>query len=168
MDRDFAKRFSLAGRTVLITGTSSGIGAHLSRIAVRAGARVVLAARRVERLEQVAKDIEWESGQALSVALDVTDGASVEAAFDTAEAHFGVIDVVLNNAGIGNGQRPLEIGEEDWRAMLAPTSTVSGALLRSQRSGWLKQDVAAASSILPRYLVYVSAPAIAITGTSNS
>ncbi|CAI8732958.1 SDR family NAD(P)-dependent oxidoreductase [Pseudomonas sp. IT-P4] len=119
MDRDFAQRFSLAGRTVLITGASSGIGAHLSRIAARAGARVVLAARRVERLEQVAKDIEWESGQALSVALDVTDRASVEAAFDTAEAHFGVVDVVLNNAGIGNGQRPLEIGEEDWRAMLA-------------------------------------------------
>ncbi|CAI8722909.1 hypothetical protein EMIT0196MI5_120147 [Pseudomonas sp. IT-196MI5] len=79
----------------------------------------MLATRRVERLEQVAKDIEWENGQVLSVALDVTNRASVEVAFDTAEAHFGVVDVVLNNAGIGNGQRPLEIGEEDWRAMLA-------------------------------------------------
>ncbi|MNF72617.1 Gluconate 5-dehydrogenase [compost metagenome] len=119
MSQDFAKQFSLAGRTVLVTGASSGIGAHLARLAGRAGARVVLAARRVERLEQIAQDIEFEGGQALSVALDVTDRASVEAAFDAAEAHFGVIDVVLNNAGIGSGQRPLEISEDDWRAMLS-------------------------------------------------
>lgn len=119
MSHDFAQTFSLAGRTVLVTGASSGIGAHLAQVAGRAGARVVLAARRVERLEQLAKDIEWAGGQALPVALDVIDRASVEAAFDVAEAHFGVVDVVLNNAGIGNGQRPLEISEEDWRAMLS-------------------------------------------------
>lgn len=119
MTTDFAINFSLSGRTVLVTGASSGIGAHLARVATRAGARVVLAARRVERLEQVVKDIQWESGEAMAVALDVTDRASVEAAFDAAEAHFGVVDVVLNNAGIGNSQRPLEISEEDWRAMLS-------------------------------------------------
>lgn len=111
--------FSLAGKVVLITGASSGIGAHLARVAGRAGARVVLAARRVERLAEVQRDIEFENGSALSVALDVTDRASVEAAFDAAEAAFGVVDVVLNNAGIGNGQRALEISEEDWRAMLS-------------------------------------------------
>ncbi|CAI8971868.1 3-oxoacyl-(acyl-carrier protein) reductase [Pseudomonas sp. IT-347P] len=119
MTHDFAQNFSLAGRTVLITGASSGIGAHLARVAAHAGARVVLTARRVEKLAQVAKDIEWDCGQALSVELDVTDRSSVEAAFDTAQAHFGVVDVVLNNAGIGNGQRPLEISEEQWRAMLS-------------------------------------------------
>jgi len=119
MKNDFAKQFSLAGRTVLVTGASSGIGAHLARVAGRAGARVVLAARRLERLEQLAKDIHLEGGQACSVALDVTDRASVEAAFDAAEAKFGVVDVVLNNAGIGSGQRPLEISEDDWRSMLS-------------------------------------------------
>jgi NAD(P)-dependent dehydrogenase (short-subunit alcohol dehydrogenase family) len=143
MNHDFAQNFSLADRTVLVTGASSGIGAHLARVAARAGARVVLAARRVERLEKVAKDIEWESGKALSVALDVTDRASVEAAFDTAEAHFGVVDVVLNNAGIGNGQRPLEISEEDWRAMLSTNldgvwrvaQVASQRLVRAGRGG---------------------------------
>lgn len=119
MSHDFAQNFSLAQRVVLVTGASSGIGAHLARVAARAGARVVLAARRIERLEQLTKDIEREGGEALSVALDVTDRASVEAAFDAAEAHFGVVEVVLNNAGIGYGQRSLEIGEEDWRAMLS-------------------------------------------------
>ncbi|MFC4860842.1 SDR family NAD(P)-dependent oxidoreductase [Pseudomonas sp. MAHUQ-62] len=111
--------FSLASRTVLVTGASSGIGAHLARVAGRAGARVVLAARRVERLQQLADAIRRDGGQALPVAMDVTDRASVEAAFDAAEATFGPVDVVLNNAGIGSGLRVLEISEEDWRAMLA-------------------------------------------------
>ncbi len=111
--------FSLASRTVLVTGASSGIGAHLARVAGQAGARVVLAARRVERLQQLADTIRREGGQALPVAMDVTDRASVEAAFDAAEVAFGPVDVVLNNAGIGNGQRVLDISEEDWRSMLA-------------------------------------------------
>ncbi|MFK0090598.1 SDR family NAD(P)-dependent oxidoreductase [Pseudomonas sp. NPDC090755] len=111
--------FSLAGHTVLVTGASSGIGAHLARVASRAGARVVLAARRVERLQQLAEAIRQDGGQALPVAMDVTDRASVEAAFDAAEAAFGPVDVVLNNAGIGQGQRVLEISEQDWSGMLS-------------------------------------------------
>lgn len=116
---DGLNRFSLTGKTVLVTGASSGIGAHLARVASKAGARVVLGARRVERLQQLAGDIGEAGGEALAVALDVTDRDSVEAAFDAAEATFGVVDVVLNNAGIGNGQRVLDISEADWRAMLS-------------------------------------------------
>ncbi|WP_425317844.1 SDR family NAD(P)-dependent oxidoreductase [Pseudomonas nitroreducens] len=114
-----AGRFSLAGRTVFISGASSGIGAHLARVASRAGARVVLGGRRLERLQQLEKDIAWDNGQALAIRLDVTERDSVETAFDAAWEAFGGVDVVLNNAGIGNGQRALDIGEEDWRAMLA-------------------------------------------------
>jgi NAD(P)-dependent dehydrogenase (short-subunit alcohol dehydrogenase family) len=116
---DVFNKFSLAGKTVLITGASSGIGAHLARVASQAGARVVLGARRVERLQQIADDIREAGGEALAVALDVTDRDSVEAAFDAAQAAFGVVDVVLNNAGIGNGQRVLDVSEADWRAMLS-------------------------------------------------
>ena len=112
-------RFSLRGKVILVTGASSGIGAHLARVASRAGARVVLTARRVERLRQLAETIRADGGEAMAIALDVTDRGSVESAFDAAEAYFGVVEVLLNNAGIGNGQRPLEISEEDWRAMLA-------------------------------------------------
>ncbi|WP_435608918.1 SDR family NAD(P)-dependent oxidoreductase [Pseudomonas knackmussii] len=111
--------FSLAGKTVLVTGASSGIGAHLARVASRAGARVVLAARRVERLNQLAADIGWDGGTALAVPMDVTCRESVEEAFKAAEDAFGVVNVVLNNAGVGNGQRALEVSEEDWRHMLA-------------------------------------------------
>lgn len=111
--------FSLSGRTVLVTGASSGIGAHLARVAGRAGARVVLAARRVERLQELAAIIRKDGGEALPVAMDVTDRASVEAAFDSAEAAFGTVDVVLNNAGVGDGKRVLELSEEDWRHMIS-------------------------------------------------
>jgi NAD(P)-dependent dehydrogenase (short-subunit alcohol dehydrogenase family) len=111
--------FSLADKTVLVTGASSGLGAHFAKAASRAGARVVLSARRVERLTKLAEDIQWEGGQALAVALDVTDRASVEAAFDAAEAQFGCVDVLINNAGIGNAERFLEMSEDRWRDMLA-------------------------------------------------
>jgi NAD(P)-dependent dehydrogenase (short-subunit alcohol dehydrogenase family) len=111
--------FSLVGKVVLVTGASSGIGAHLAGVAARAGARVVLAARRIERLAEVQRAIALEQGEPLGVVMDVTDRASVEAAFDAAEATFGVVDVVLNNAGIGNGQRALEISEQEWRSMLS-------------------------------------------------
>lgn len=111
--------FSLTGKTVMITGASSGIGAHLAMVAARAGAQVVLAARRQERLQDLAERIRAGGGQAMDVALDVTQRDSVEAAFDVAQAQFGVVDVVLNNAGIGNGQRVLEVSEEDWRNMLS-------------------------------------------------
>lgn len=102
-----------------MTGASSGIGAHLARVAARSGARLVIGARRIERLEEVASDIQWAGGEVLSVSMDVTSRDSVEAAFDAAQARFGVVDVVLNNAGIGNGKRALDITEEEWRAMLS-------------------------------------------------
>lgn len=111
--------FSLANRVVLITGASSGIGAHLARVAASAGARVVLTARRTERLAELAAQLAEQGAEALAVPLDVTDRASVEAAFDAAQARFGVVDVLLNNAGVGNGQRALELSEEDWCSMLA-------------------------------------------------
>jgi len=116
---DVLNRFSLSGKTVLVTGASSGIGAHLARVASQAGARVVLGARRVERLQQLALEICQAGGEALAIALDVTERNSVEAAFDAAEEVFGVVDVVLNNAGIGNGKGVLDISEADWQAMLS-------------------------------------------------
>lgn len=111
--------FSLSGKTVLVTGASSGIGAHYAKTVARYGARVVIGARRVDRLEQLAGEIRAMGSEVLAVAMDVTSRESVEAAFDAAQAEFGVVDVVVNNAGIGQGKPALEITEEDWHAMLA-------------------------------------------------
>lgn len=110
--------FSLAGKTVLVTGASSGLGAHFAAVAHQAGANVVVAARRVDRLQQLLASLQ-QGGETLAVALDVTRRDSVEQAFDLAEERFGTIDVVINNAGIGDPGRFTELSEDDWQRMLS-------------------------------------------------
>lgn len=108
-------RISLEGRIAMITGASSGIGAHLARVFAGAGARVVLGARRIDRVAALAAEI---GNAALAVALDVTDEASIVAAFDAAEAHFGVCDTVLANAGIAEAGRATDLSAEAVRRVI--------------------------------------------------
>ncbi|HCP64091.1 MAG TPA: short-chain dehydrogenase, partial [Hyphomonadaceae bacterium] len=82
--------FSLQGKTALITGASSGLGAHFARLFAGLGAKVVCGARRVDRLEALVASIQDAGGQAQAVKLDVQDEASVIAAFDAAEAGLGL------------------------------------------------------------------------------
>lgn len=88
----------MRGRTALITGASSGFGAHFARLFVRHGAQVVLGARRTDRIAALAAELGEEA--ALAVPLDVTDEASIVAAYDAGEARFGTIDTVISNAGV--------------------------------------------------------------------
>lgn len=106
---------SLSGRTVLIAGASSGIGAGFARTCAAAGAKVVLGARRRDRVEALAREI---GAQALGVEMDVTREASVRAAFDAAEARFGLVDGVVANAGVGVGGRSTDIAESSIRQVL--------------------------------------------------
>ncbi|WCL53511.1 SDR family NAD(P)-dependent oxidoreductase [Gimibacter soli] len=107
--------FSLQGKTVLVSGASSGIGAEIAHTAALAGAHVVLAARRTERIQALADKIAAETGhKTLAVAMDVTDGKSVAAAFDAAEEAFGTVTVIANNAGVACPKWALEHDEEDW------------------------------------------------------
>jgi NAD(P)-dependent dehydrogenase (short-subunit alcohol dehydrogenase family) len=107
--------FSLEGRIALITGASSGIGAHLARVFARAGAKVVLGARRVDRISALASEI---GAAALPVAMDVTDEASIIAAFDAAEERFGTVDTVLANAGIAEAGRAIDLTADQVRRVI--------------------------------------------------
>ncbi|MFJ6181834.1 SDR family oxidoreductase [Streptomyces sp. NPDC092295] len=103
------------GATVLVTGASSGIGAATARAASRAGARVVLLARREERIRRLAEELGEE---ALAVPCDVTDRTQVEKAVRDAVEKFGRIDVLVNNAGQGLQATVDAIDPDDFRALL--------------------------------------------------
>lgn len=98
--------FDLSGRVALLTGASSGIGARWARLLAAAGARTVLCARRADRLDHIVDEVRAAGGEALAVATDVTDEASVLAAYDAAEAAFGTVDTIVANAGVGSGGPP--------------------------------------------------------------
>lgn len=111
--------FSLKGKVVLVTGASSGLGAHFAQVVSEAGAKVVIAARRVDRLQALAEQLRGQGAEVIAVALDVTARASVEAVFDLAQQAFGVVDVVINNAGVGGAVKALEVTEQDWSTMIS-------------------------------------------------
>lgn len=121
---------SLTGRTCLITGASSGLGAHFARMASAAGAAVVLAARRQDRAEDIAARLRDAGGRALAVTMDVTSEASVKAAFDSAEAELGVIDTIIANAGVSAPGRSTEIAIDSIRGVLE--TNVLGVLLTAR------------------------------------
>ncbi len=111
-------RYSLDGRIALITGASSGLGAHFARLYAAAGAAVIIGARRVEPVNALADEINAAGGKALAVALDVTDEASIIAAFDAAETAIGVPDVVLANAGVVNSGRSIDVTADSMRRVV--------------------------------------------------
>jgi NAD(P)-dependent dehydrogenase (short-subunit alcohol dehydrogenase family) len=103
----------LRGRVALVTGASSGLGHRFARTLAAAGATVAAAARRVEKLDQLARDIEAAGGTCLPVPLDVTDPESIANAVREATEALGLVDILVNNAGIPDAQRahkmPLEL-----------------------------------------------------------
>jgi NAD(P)-dependent dehydrogenase (short-subunit alcohol dehydrogenase family) len=104
----------LSGRVALVTGASSGLGAQFARVLSKAGAAVVLAARRLERLKTLRAELESIGGDAHVVALDVADHGSIKAAVAHAETEVGAIDILVNNAGVGNTQRLSDVMPEDY------------------------------------------------------
>lgn len=111
--------FDLSGKAALVTGASSGLGAHMAKTLAKAGAKVAIAARRVDRLEALASEIAAAGGRALPVAMDVTDAPSVVRAFDEAETELGALSVVVNNAGIARKENAAAIDDPAWRETLA-------------------------------------------------
>jgi NAD(P)-dependent dehydrogenase (short-subunit alcohol dehydrogenase family) len=108
----------LQGRTALITGASSGLGKRFAEVLSREGARVIVAARRKDRLDSLVNDIVSRGGKALAVECDVTDEASVIAAYDAAEKYFGLVDTVINNAGMTHIDNALTQTVDEFRRVM--------------------------------------------------
>ncbi len=109
---------NIQGKVVLITGASSGIGEAAARLIAAKGAHVVLGARRIERLQTLAADIEVQGGSARFRALDVTDALDMQAFADFATHAFGKIDVIINNAGVMPLSPLAALNIAEWNQML--------------------------------------------------
>ncbi len=111
-------QLSLDGKVALVTGASSGLGANFAEALVEAGAAVVLAARRLDRLEALRDTLAATGAKVSAVAMDVTDPASIVAGIDEGAAALGTIDVVVNNAGVSAAAPAIDTSDEDWRSVV--------------------------------------------------
>jgi NAD(P)-dependent dehydrogenase (short-subunit alcohol dehydrogenase family) len=125
--------FDVSGKVALVTGASSGFGAHFAKVLARYGARVVVAARREDRLKVLAREIAANGGEALAVPLDVTNADSVAAAFDAAGKAYGVVDILSNNASVADSKFAVDIDEESWDWVL--DTNLKGAWLVAREAG---------------------------------
>jgi 3-oxoacyl-[acyl-carrier protein] reductase len=114
-----AQIFDLAGKVALVTGASSGLGLRFAEVLAENGAAVVLVARRADRLGALKARIEKSGGRAIAVEADVRERAAMQAAFDAAEAAFGTVTILVNNAGVAHAGRAIELAEEEWRRVLS-------------------------------------------------
>ncbi|MBX9455250.1 MAG: SDR family oxidoreductase [Rhizobium rhizophilum] len=105
-------------KVVLITGASSGIGVGIARELAKAGAAVVLGARRTDRLDLLADEIRWAGGRVMTRRLDVTDRADVAAFAEAARLEFGRVDVIVNNAGVMPLSLMSSLKVEEWERMV--------------------------------------------------
>jgi NAD(P)-dependent dehydrogenase (short-subunit alcohol dehydrogenase family) len=120
------------GKVALVTGASSGLGARFAKILAEAGAQVVLAARRVERLKEVRAEIESNGGAAHIVTMDVTDHDSIKSAIAHAETEAGPIDILINNSGVSSTQRLVDVTPEDYRFVM--DTNLQGAFFVAQEA----------------------------------
>jgi NAD(P)-dependent dehydrogenase (short-subunit alcohol dehydrogenase family) len=129
--------YNLTGKVALVTGASGGFGRHFALTLARAGAKIALAARRVEMLSEIAKEITVAGGSALVTKLDVVSGTSVTASVDAVEAEFGGIDILVNNSGVSIEKKLLDQTESDWDDVvdvnLKGAFLVATAVARSMR-----------------------------------
>jgi len=124
--------FNLSGRNALVTGASRGLGRHFAVTLAKAGAQVALAARDADQLARVAAEIRHLGANAEVFTMDVTRRESVVAALDLIGERMGTIDAVINNAGITNTARALDVSFDTWNAVL--DTNLTGAWIVAQET----------------------------------
>lgn len=104
----------LTNKVALVTGASSGLGAHFAKTLSKAGTKVIVAARRANKLNDLVEEIKAAGGEAIGVSMDVTNADSVEKAIKVGEQALGSISVLVNNAGVADSRRFINVTEEQW------------------------------------------------------
>ncbi|MFM2448184.1 MAG: hypothetical protein RIS44_634, partial [Pseudomonadota bacterium] len=135
----------LSGRVALVTGASSGLGKQFAKTLAQAGAAVVLAGRRTERLKTLRAEIEAGGGDAHVVKLDVTDLDSIKSAVAHAETEVGTIDILVNNSGVGLTQKMVDVSEDEYDFVF--NTNTKGAFFMAQEVG--KRMLARAQGAAP-------------------
>lgn len=110
--------FDLTGKTALVTGASSGLGRHFAAVLARAGARVALAARRIEALEDLRDELAAGGAEAFALRMDVTDEASVVAAVGQMARDFAPPDILVNNSGVSGEGLAISTTGDQWDAVM--------------------------------------------------
>ncbi|HEU5368007.1 MAG TPA: SDR family oxidoreductase [Ktedonobacterales bacterium] len=155
-----AQKQPLAGEIAIVTGASSGIGAATARELARSGARVVLAARRVDELEAQAQAIRTAGGEAVAIPTDVSDPAQLTRLVEQTIERFGRVDILVNNAGFGSGKPLAETAPEGitqmvnvnlLSAMLLSRAVLPGMLARRHGAIISVASVAGHIAIAPLY-----------------
>ena len=123
----------LEGKVALVTGASSGLGAHFARTLAKAGASVGVAARRVERLDDLVAEIRAAGGTAFAAALDVTDTSRIPKAVAEVEDALGAVDILVNNSGVTAPSAIQRISEDDYDFVL--NTNLKGAFFMAQAVG---------------------------------
>jgi NAD(P)-dependent dehydrogenase (short-subunit alcohol dehydrogenase family) len=123
----------LSGRVAMVTGASGGLGAQFARTLAAAGAGVVLAARRIERLKTLRAEIEAAGGDAHVVKLDVNDTDSIKSAVAHAETEMGTIDILVNNSGVSTTQKLVDVTPDDFDFVMG--TNTRGAFFVAQEVG---------------------------------
>jgi NAD(P)-dependent dehydrogenase (short-subunit alcohol dehydrogenase family) len=128
---DPTRMFRLDGRTAILTGASSGLGVVMAEALAGAGANVVLAARRAERIAELERSIQGAGGQAIAVPCDVSREGDVDRLIAAAQERFGSIDVLVNNAGVAHPQPAEQESLDEFKRIL--DTNINGVFLCSQR-----------------------------------
>jgi NAD(P)-dependent dehydrogenase (short-subunit alcohol dehydrogenase family) len=123
---------NFSGKVAFVTGASSGLGSQFAKTLAEAGAQVVLAARRVERLKELRAEIEANGGAAHVVELDVTDYGSIKSALAHAETEAGPIDILVNNSGVSATQRLIDVTPDDYEYVM--DTNLRGAFFVAQEA----------------------------------
>lgn len=136
----------LDGKRILVTGASSGLGAHFARLLAGKGALVAAAARRADRLRELARECEGLPGQVVPLALDVSSVAAIETGVADAARLLGGLDVLVNNAGVAETERALSVSEAQWDSQL--DVNLKGCFFAAQAAAKLMSERAGGGAIV--------------------